>query len=304
MEFIIRAAWPNPQRNTFKVPFEMAARQLRQNEDVTLQYTAFIGAEEELRALLKADVDVAFATAPQIVSLAKSGANIKLVLGYLERQPFRLVTKSSIRAIEDLRGKTLSVQPGGGISEQALKFTVSAAKLEEGRDYKLVSIIPIPDISNALASGTIDGGPLGIDSAYHLMEQHPKKFHILGGEVLETLPRMFVVGWITTKEILEIRPKAVEFFVSHLRQAYNDAYRSDISTMARISKEMTYLEDYSLKTLKMSIKDYVGFQIWPKSGVVNEETWNTTISELRKMRILEEGIPFEHIAYHTLKGGY
>jgi ABC-type nitrate/sulfonate/bicarbonate transport system substrate-binding protein len=234
MALIIKAAWPNPQRNSFKIPFEMAARQLQRDKDATLEYTPFMGAQKEFQALLEGEVDVAFATAPQMVSLSNSEANVRLVLGYLQRQPFRLVTRSNIQTIKDLKGKTVSVQLGAGISEQTVRFTMGAAGLTEGEDYNLVPIIPIPDIFNALVSGTIDGGPLGLDSAYHFMEQYPSDFHILGGSELGQLPEMVVVGWITTEQILRDRPEAVELFISYLGAAYDEAYSSDVSTLAQI----------------------------------------------------------------------
>lgn len=287
----IDAGWPNPNRNSFKVPFEMARRSLAEERGADLRYAEFMGADEEFAALRAGEIDVGFATAPQVVRLVEEGVDLRLAVGFLQGQTFRLLARAEVDGPADLAGRRVSYQPGGGISEQALRYTAAEADLVPGEDFELVEILPIPEIRTALVEGRIDAAPLGVDTALHVIREESEPFHVIGDEALRARPPEYVVGWVTTGSILADREPLVAAYRDAMVRGYERAYGTDVEELARIARSMKYLGDLHLDDLAESLRIYVDSDVWPRDGTVPAATWERTVERLGEIGLIDGDIP-------------
>jgi NitT/TauT family transport system substrate-binding protein len=150
-------------RNYFNMPLwaaihagHFAAERL----DVALELYEPI--DEVTERLKDGRVQFACGVTEQVILDSESGGRLEIIGGNVNRLPFDLIARPSIRSFEDMRGKTVGVSSLEAGSSSLVMKLFAAHGLEYPRDYKIVAVGPILTRWRMLQSGEIDAGLQGV----------------------------------------------------------------------------------------------------------------------------------------------
>ena len=137
------------------------------------------------------------------------GAPLRFVVNESMISQWAIVTKPTIKAVKDLKGKTMAYGlPGGAEYDEGDIVLSQNFHMNVGRDYKVISIQNEPDRLAALINGNVDAALISLPTA--------AKAKVLGfGVLLKTgvyLPRVGGTVWTTAKMVKE-HPDTVKKFI-------------------------------------------------------------------------------------------
>jgi len=123
--------------------------------DGAFEPVRFNGWPELSEAFLSNDLQATFILAPLAMKLREEGHKIKIVyLGHRDGTTMMVHKDSDIRAIRDLRGKTIAI-PGRYSNQNLIIFKALSERGMSIKDVKTVEMPP-PDMPAALASRSVD----------------------------------------------------------------------------------------------------------------------------------------------------
>jgi ABC-type nitrate/sulfonate/bicarbonate transport system substrate-binding protein len=117
----------------------MAAKQARLyvKYGVTANLLFISGAPTALNALLGGDVHMVATSGVAAVSLGNAGAPVVIIAG-IGTTPYRLVARSEIASLQDLKGKIVGTDRIGGVTDFALQDLLPKLGMIPGQDVKLL----------------------------------------------------------------------------------------------------------------------------------------------------------------------
>ena len=150
-------------RNYFNLPLwvgvhagHFAAEEL----DVSLELYEPI--DEVTERLKDGRVELACGVTEQVILDCETGGSLEIIGGNVNRLPFDLMARPSIRSFADMRGKTVGVSSVEAGSSSLVMKLFAAHGLEYPRDYNIVAVGPILTRWRMLQSGEIDAGLQGV----------------------------------------------------------------------------------------------------------------------------------------------
>jgi len=135
----------------------------------TLEPVRFAASSEEVTALASGDLDIgnlAYSSLAIAIENAKLN-DIRMIAeslrdgapGYFTYQ-FRVKNGSSIKSVEDLKGKSVGSNGIGSATDMGSRLMLRRHKLEDRRDYSVVAA-PLPNLLPMLMSGKVDVTSIG-----------------------------------------------------------------------------------------------------------------------------------------------
>jgi NitT/TauT family transport system substrate-binding protein len=137
------------------------------------------------------------------------GAPLRYVVGESLISQWAIVTKSDIKTVKDLKGKTMAYgRPGGAEYDEGDIVLSRNFHMNVGKDYKVISIQNEPDRLAALINGNVDAALISLPTA--------AKAKVLGFNILlktgTYLPRVGGTVW-TTATMVKEHPDTVRKFI-------------------------------------------------------------------------------------------
>lgn len=175
----------------------------------------FQGFPEIKEALIANRMQAGFLVAPMAIALRSQGVPIKIVyLGHRYGSAFVVAKDGPVRAVTDLRGRTVAIPSRFSDERLIVGRALRANGLAES-DIKMVEMAP-PDVASALNSGAID--------AFIMGEPFPSQAELGGyGRVLffakEYWPDYISCVLVVRDEIIERRPEAVQLLVDGIARS-------------------------------------------------------------------------------------
>src|SRR5947209_11547757 len=124
--------------------------------DGTFEPVRFSGWAELKEAFLARHTEASFILAPMAMALREQGVRIKVVyLGHRDGTALMVHRDSSIRRIEDLRGKTVAV-PNRVSNQRLLLYRAFKERKLDINDLTMLDMGP-PDMPAALYARAVDG---------------------------------------------------------------------------------------------------------------------------------------------------
>jgi NitT/TauT family transport system substrate-binding protein len=186
-----------------------------------------------------------------------SGAKLRYVVGQSLKPQWIIVSRSDIKKVEDLRGKTIGYARVGAADYDEGATTLDRFfNLKVGRDYKVISFQGEPERMAAMINGDIAAALVSVPRAYAAKQAG---FNVL----LRTgdyLPRVGGTFW-STEEYFTKNPEAVKKFIR------------------AIAKGVMYYRDNKAGSIP-SMKLHLGVQSDEEAGVLWDELRNTFGAEL------------------------
>lgn len=175
----------------------------------------FQGFPEIKEALIANRMQAGFLVAPMAVALRSQGVPIKIVyLGHRYGSTFVVAKNGPVRAVPDLRGKTIAI-PSRFSDERLIVGRALRAHGMTEADVTMKEMAP-PDVASALKSGAIDAFVMG--------EPFPSQAELGGyGRVLffarEYWPDYISCVLVVRDDVIARRPEAVQLLVDGIARS-------------------------------------------------------------------------------------
>lgn len=116
-----------------------------------------------MQALAAGDLDVVVTSGPNVVNPRLGGADFVMILSIIPTFIDHIISAANITSVEQLRGKTGSVNRAGSISDMGLKLSLKRLGIDPDKDVKIVPAGGNPErlasISRGLTQFTIMNEP-------------------------------------------------------------------------------------------------------------------------------------------------
>jgi NitT/TauT family transport system substrate-binding protein len=116
-----------------------------------------------MQALVAGDLDIVITSAPNVVNPRLGGADFVMILSIIPTFIDHIISAANITTVEQLRGKTGSVNRAGSISDMGMKLSLKRLGIDPDKDVKIVPAGGNPErlasISKGLTQFTIMNEP-------------------------------------------------------------------------------------------------------------------------------------------------
>ena len=123
-----------------------------------------------VKALLTGDADYAGSTAIT-TKAAAMGLPVKIIVSFFNGTDFSLVSKPDIKAVNDLRGKIVSVSRLGSAADFDLREALKHFGLDPAKDVKIIPVGAGPNRLMSLLTGKVDGTIINVAESIRAQEQ-------------------------------------------------------------------------------------------------------------------------------------
>jgi ABC-type nitrate/sulfonate/bicarbonate transport system substrate-binding protein len=215
-------------------------------------------AGELVRATVAKEIDFAPVPGASAEAMLK-GAPLVFVVGESLVSQWTLVTAPTIKAVEDLRGKTLGLgRPGSADYSELVVVLARFFKLEPGRDYKVISFRGEPERVAAIVAGSVQGAALSFPHAARA-EAEGLRVLVKAGD---HLPRLG--GTVSThRDVVRDRRDMVKRFIRAIARAAGYIASERAGTIEVIRKHFAIENPQAATNLYERVKDKFAPQIPP-----------------------------------------
>jgi ABC-type nitrate/sulfonate/bicarbonate transport system substrate-binding protein len=150
-------------RNYFNLPLWIGLHQglfAAEGLDVALELHEPI--DEVTDRLRDGRVDLALGVSEHVVLDSEQGGHLAIIGGNVNKLPFSLIARKTIKTFADLRGKRIGVSSIAAGSSSLVMQLLAEAGLHYPADYSMVAVGPILTRWRMLQSGEIDAGLQGV----------------------------------------------------------------------------------------------------------------------------------------------
>ena len=150
-------------RNYFNMPLWVAeAQDFFAEQDLAVDLHLIEGIDEVTRRLASGELDIDLGVTENVIlEREHGGAKLLAIGGNVNRLPFSLIARGSIRTVADLRGKRIGVSSIAAGSSSLVMRMLAEHGLTFPDDYTLLPVGPILARWRMLQSGEIDAGLQG-----------------------------------------------------------------------------------------------------------------------------------------------
>ncbi len=162
------------------------------------------GSAATMRALIAEATDLGLAGGDALIKADAAGADLVIVAGFVNRFYHRLVARKETLNTRELRGRKIGLPFLGGPQDMAVRYALTQAELEYGKDVEILSLGKEFNLLAALSRGEIDATT---------SQTPPSRLEELGLTVLADLPNAPVAFPYLTAAVrradLEAHPERV-----------------------------------------------------------------------------------------------
>jgi ABC-type nitrate/sulfonate/bicarbonate transport system substrate-binding protein len=228
--------------------------------------------------LRSGEAQVARGITEHVILDRESGGDLEIVAGSINRLPFSLICKPSIKSIEQLRGKVIGASSVDAGSSSLIMEILAEHGLKHPSDYTIRAVGPMMSRWELLQTGEIDGGLQGVpmnfialDAGFNTLIEPSNRFPDFQFSSLNTDARWAAANSAILVRFLRAYLKANDWYYAHREQA------SDIAV-----GKMKLDRDYALRAWD----ECVAAEIMPRDGKANVAAVQTLIDVSGLIRAL------------------
>jgi len=210
------------------------------------------------RALIAGEISFGEMTGALLSAPRLQGADVTMVLGFVDRLLFRLVARAEIKSPADLKGKKIGTSRFGAALDRALRLALPRLGVNPDKDVTFLQIGSEATLLTALLGKTVD--------ATLLQPPRFRKAVDAGMNVLANLEEMNIpfqhTGLVTTQRYVnknaDITRRVVKSFVDsiHLMRTQPETAKKAINRHMRLNDERELEEAYQLLKRVALVKPY------------------------------------------------
>ncbi len=175
--------------------------------DVDLVF--FQGGTQLIQATLAGGVNLAVTAGPEVVNARVGGADVTMILGYMNTLPYSIVGAKNITKFEQLKGKSAAISKFGSTSDLAMRYALEKNGLKPNKD---VTIIQLGDQTTRFAGLTGGSVQATVISPPFDITARKLGYNILADMADLGLPYQHETV-ATTDRFLKDRPEAARRFI-------------------------------------------------------------------------------------------
>lgn len=225
-------------------------------------------------AMIAGEIDMCVYSASLLAPARLQGADVVMVVSFLNKPIYRLVVRPEIRTVADLKGKRLGITRFGTVTDWTTRLLVSRLGLDPEKDVSLVQVGDVPVLLTALsAARTIDGAI--IQPPYYV------KAVASGMHVLANMQEMDIpvqqTGLNTTQKLITRRPDLVRRAVKSIIEGIHLMRNNPAVAKRAIAKRMQIRDEKELEDSYQLLRSFIQVKPYP-----SPEGFKTIFAELGK----------------------
>lgn len=230
-----------------------------------------------MQALLGGETKILAADGSSVINSRLRGAPAKIFLGMVNFYPNPFYSTQDVKAVTDLRGKTIAVTRIGSSSYTATVMLLKKFGLEEGRDYTILQLGSTQNRLAALTKGRIHGTTLSAPESV-IARNAGMKVLVSGPEIAKLGVTIQHQSGNTLESSLQgdFRPTLKSFARGYL-EGVRHLYRSKEDTI-EVLRKYTHIADPQV--LSQSYDE--SYQAIDKEGTLSEAGIQVQLAELAK----------------------
>ncbi len=118
----------------------------------------FVASNTGIAALIANQTQFALIGGPETLGANVEGADLVVVLQNSDSQPYLMEVSSSIKTIDDLKGKKIGISTLGSSSDTATRIALRAKGLNPDTDVQIVAVGSLQNRMSAMLNGAVDAG--------------------------------------------------------------------------------------------------------------------------------------------------
>jgi NitT/TauT family transport system substrate-binding protein len=225
-------------------------------------------------AMIAGEIDMCVYSASLLAPARLQGADVLMIVSFLNKPIYRLVVRPEIRTVADLKGKRLGITRFGTVTDWTTRLLLSRLGLDPDKDVSLVQVGDVPVLLTALsAAKTIDGAI--IQPPYYV------KAVASGMRVLANMQEMDIpfqqTGLNTTQKFIARNPDVVRRAVKSVIEGIHLMRNNPAIAKRAIAKRMQIRDEKELEDSYHLLRSFIQVKPYP-----SPEGFKTIFAELGK----------------------
>jgi len=129
--------------------------------DIELLYVG--GGGRAAQVVQSGEVPMGIFTGGAVVNANLAGGDLVVIASGMNAITFFLVARPEIKQIEDLKGKKIGITRFGSATDFALGYSENKWPIKRGRDFTVIQMGGMPEMMQALKSGSLDAATLNAE---------------------------------------------------------------------------------------------------------------------------------------------
>ena len=249
---------------------------------LTIETTNLKAGGDAVKGVVSNSFDIGGASIEPVINAFAGGATLKIIASYTDRLEVDMVTPSSIKTVEDLKGKNLGVQEVGSFREVMTRMVLESADLTQAD----VSYLPTnaDAVVSGLVSGKIVSGILHPEQFVAAQEQDATLHSLVN--LYEVEPDYYYGTYFATQSWVDANPEAAERFAEALTKAHRYMYDNKDKVVPIIAKATGFAEAVIAKAYDTYM---VEVQAFPKNEGLEQERLDYTVKRMQELGTLRPG---------------
>jgi ABC-type nitrate/sulfonate/bicarbonate transport system substrate-binding protein len=212
-------------------------------------------------AMIAGEIDMCVYSGSLLSSARLQGADVVMVVSFLNQPLYRLVVRPEVRTVADLKGKRLGVTRFGTVTDTMTRLLVGKLGLDPDKDVSYVQVGDVPVLLAAFSSGSriIDGAIM--QPPYYL------KAVGAGMRVLVNMQEMDIpvqqTGLNTTQKFIAKNPDVVRRAVKSLIEGIHLMRTNPAVAKRALSKRMQIKDEKEIDDTYRLLRSFVQIKPYP-----------------------------------------
>ena len=236
-------------------------------------------------ALSGGEVDYSTGIGGTAIGGALSGVPIKVVACYVPAPVLALVSRSEIKSVQELKGKTVAVLIFGGVAHFAARAVAKHYNLDPEKDLKYLAVGPPDARFAALSQGLVDAAVLGPPLDFEAGKR--------GFNILARAHDVFVfpeTGLVTSVKKIQDKPDEIKRVIRAGIKANRYIRANRDGTIQFLTEWLKLTREAAGTTYDSVVK------VYNEDANVCEKGLRLVIDETKKNMKLSRDVPYSEIA--------
>jgi ABC-type nitrate/sulfonate/bicarbonate transport system substrate-binding protein len=211
-------------------------------------------------AMIAGEIDMCVYSGSLLSSARLQGVDVVMVTSFLNKPLYRLVVRSEIRTVADLKGKRLGITRFRTVTDSMTRLLVGRLGLDPDKDISYVQVGDVPVLLASLSTGRIIDGAI-IQPPYYL------KAVASGMRVLVNMQEMEIpvqqTGLNTTQKFIAKSPDIARRVVKSVIEGIHLMRTNPAVAKRALSRRMQIKDEKELEDTYQLLKSFVQIKPYP-----------------------------------------
>jgi len=269
-----------------------------EEEGIDVELVLTPGADKVLASVLSGDADIGLC-GPEATIYVYNGGEEDYAMtfaGLTQKDGSFLVSRENYEnfTLENLSGKHILAGRKGGMPAMVLEYAIKKSGIDTTKDLNFDTSIAFAALDGTFIGGTGDFVSLFEPNATNIEKEGYGYVVTSLATLSENIP---YTAYNAKRSFIEDNNDLIEGFTKAIKKAQNYVYETDAYTIALNIYE--FFPDMTLNELTESIKNYQDNEVWAKSPIITEESFDLLQEIVIEAGELKEKVPYNKLIDNT-----